>query len=167
MSNIAIFLDRDGVINEERKDYVKNINEFKIFDYVSAAINLLKENNFLVILITNQSAINRGLITTQTLNQIHDYLQDYLRKSNTKLDAIYFCPHRPNENCWCRKPKPGLILKAAKDFDIDLTKSWMIGDNQSDLESAKQVGCNSFLVDEKRNLIFAVKAIIELKNSII
>ena len=85
MSNIAIFLDRDGVINEEKKDYVKNINEFKIFDYVSAAINLLKENNFLVILITNQSAINRGLITTQTLNQIHDYLQDYLRKSNTKI----------------------------------------------------------------------------------
>ena len=165
MSRIAIFLDRDGVVNQERKDYVKSISEFKIFESVPSAINLLKKNGFLIILVTNQSAINRGLITTDILNEIHDYLQDYLSKYNATIDAIYFCPHKPDENCDCRKPKPGLILKAAKELDIDLTQSWFIGDSQSDIDAAKIVGCKSFLVDEKRNLNEAVQEILNYQKN--
>lgn len=165
MSRIAIFLDRDGVVNQERKDYVKNITEFKIFEFVPNAINLLKKNNFLIILVTNQSVINRGIITIDVLNEIHNHLQDYLSRHDTKIDAIYFCPHKPDENCDCRKPKPGLILRATKEFDIDLTQSWFIGDSQSDIDAAKTVGCNSFRIDEKQNLMSAVKEIIKLKNT--
>ena len=94
-------------------------------------------------------------------------MQNHLKKNGTSVDGFFYCPHKPDENCICRKPKSGLLNKAILELNIDVNSSWMIGDNQSDLESAKQVGCNSFLVDEKRNLIFAVKAIIELKNSII
>ena len=112
----AIFLDRDGVINEERKDYVKNLNEFKIFSGVAEAIDLLRKKNFLIIIITNQSAINRKLLDTSTLENIHKSFQEYLKSNNTFIDAFYYCPHLPEENCLCRKPKPGLILDAAKDL---------------------------------------------------
>ena len=90
--NKAIFLDRDGVINKERKDYVKNIDELQIFENISECINKLKHNNFLVIVITNQSAINRGLTTIEKINEIHNHIQNHLKKFNTKIDAFYFCP---------------------------------------------------------------------------
>src|SRR5690348_13668724 len=116
MAKKAIFLDRDGVINKERLDYVKNISEFEIFDDVAEAISLLKQNNFLVIVITNQSAINRNLLSHDTLEDIHNYFKNYLNDNGTYVDGIYYCPHRPDEGCMCRKPKPGLLIKAAQDF---------------------------------------------------
>ena len=122
----AIFLDRDGVINEERKDYVKNLDEFIILKGVSKAIKLLKEKNFLVIIITNQSAINRKLLTNNGLNEIHNHLQDVLKNDDTSYDAIYYCPHKPEENCKCRKPKPGLLLRAAEEHSIDMENSFLI-----------------------------------------
>ena len=109
MNRKTIFLDRDGVINEEKKDYVKNLKEFKIIDGSLQAIKLLKNNNFRVIIITNQSAINRGLLSVEKLNEIHDFLKSKLLELDTTLDGIYFCPHTPNQNCMCRKPKPGLL----------------------------------------------------------
>ena len=151
MTNKAVFLDRDGVINRERKDYVKNVNEFEIFDGVVEAITLLKKNNFLVIIITNQSAINRNLLSIAMLEEIHNYFKNYLKVNGTHIDGIYYCPHRPDEGCLCRKPKPGLLLKAAQDFDVDLKNSWMIGDCDKDVEAAKAAGCNWILIsrDEK------------------
>src|SRR5690348_6958273 len=112
MTNKAIFLDRDGVINKERKDYVKNIHEFEVLDGVSDAIINFKKKGYLVIVITNQSAINRNLLSVKTLDQIHSHLQELLKPNNISIDAFYYCPHLPEENCICRKPKPGLLLQA-------------------------------------------------------
>ena len=156
----AIFLDRDGVINQERKDYVKNLEEFKIFENVADAISLLKKENFLIVIITNQSAINRKLLSIKNLENIHKFLKKYLKKNNTSIDAIYYCPHTPEEDCSCRKPKPGLLLKASLDLDIDLKNSWMIGDSKTDIEAAKAAGCNSILLKENEKLFDIVKEFI-------
>lgn len=145
----VVFLDRDGVINKERKDYVKNLDEFEIFNGVPKAIKILKEKNFLVIIITNQSAINRNLLTSDKLDEIHNYLQENLKKDNTSFDAIYYCPHKPEENCDCRKPKPGLLLCASKDHNIDLKSSFFIGDSITDMEAANAAGCNGVLLENK------------------
>lgn len=161
----AIFLDRDGVINQERKDYVKNLNEFLILDGVVDAIKILKQNNFLVIIITNQSAINRNLLSVDMLDKIHAYLQDYLKKNGTYIDAVYYCPHLPEDNCSCRKPKPGLLLQAAHDFQINFKKSWMIGNSMSDIDAAKTVGCNGILLEKGQNLFQAVKKLVGISGT--
>ena len=166
MESKAIFLDRDGVINHERKDYVKNINEFIIFEGVSEAIKILKEYNFLVIIITNQSAINRKLLSVKRLNEIHSYLQNHLKKNHTFVDAIYYCPHTPKENCSCRKPKPGMILKAVNDFNINLKNSHLIGNSQHDVQAAKLARCNGILLNKNQNLLEVTKKLVTgLKNS--
>ena len=153
----AIFLDRDGVINQERKDYVKNIQEFNILNGVADAIRIIKKHGFLSIIITNQSAVNRGLLSENVLSQIHNNLQKYLNENNTSFDAVYFCPHTPEENCDCRKPKPGLILKAAKEFDIDLSKSYMIGNSHTDIEAANLSGCKGILLQQNKSLLEVVE----------
>ena len=159
--NKAIFLDRDGVINEERKDYVKTIDELKIFENISECINKLKNNNFLVIVITNQSAINRGLTTIEKINEIHNQIQNHLKKFNTKIDAFYFCPHRPDENCLCRKPNPQLIIKASNDFQIDLKSSWMIGDNDSDVFAGENAGCKGIKIKNNMDLPNTINELIK------
>ncbi|MGI0009880.1 MAG: D-glycero-beta-D-manno-heptose 1,7-bisphosphate 7-phosphatase [Nitrosopumilaceae archaeon] len=156
----AIFLDRDGVINQERKNYVKNLDEFLILDGVADAIKILKQNNFLVIVITNQSVINRNLLSIEMLDKIHAHLQNYLKKNGTYIDAIYYCPHLPEDNCSCRKPKPGLLLQAVRDFQINLEKSWMIGNSITDIDTAKVVGCNWILLEKGQNLLQAVKKLV-------
>jgi D-glycero-D-manno-heptose 1,7-bisphosphate phosphatase len=94
----TVFLDRDGVINQERSDYVKSISELEIYPNVAKNIKLLKDAGFLVVVITNQSAVNRGIVTHETINQIHNLIQDHLKKYGTFLDGFYYCPHTPNEN---------------------------------------------------------------------
>ena len=153
----TVFLDRDGVINEERKDYVKNLDEFIILKGVSKAIKLLKEKNFLVIIVTNQSAVNRKLLTENQLNEIHNYLQVNLRKDDTICDAIYYCPHKPEENCKCRKPKPGLLLRAAEEHSIDMKNSFLIGDSMTDIEAADMAGCKGILLKENESLLEVVE----------
>jgi len=157
----TIFLDRDGVINKEKKDYVKNIDEFEMFEYIPRSIKLLKENNYLVIIITNQSAINRGLLTIEKLDEIHNYLKSKLKLNDTSIDGIYYCPHRPEQNCECRKPKPGLFLKAIRDFDIDLENSVMIGDSEKDIEAANMIGCKGILLEKGQRLPDIIKRIIK------
>ena len=149
----AIFLDRDGVINLEKKDYVKSIKEFQIMDNVPKAIIELKKKGFLVIIITNQSAINRGLLTIKILNEIHNYLQEILKDNNTSVDDFYFCPHRPEEKCKCRKPNPGMLLKAAQEHDIDMSQSFMIGDSLTDIQAAKKAGCEGILLNQNQTLL--------------
>jgi len=160
LTSKAIFLDRDGVINKERKDYVKNIKEFEINNGVAESIKFFKQHNYLLIIITNQSAIHRNLLSVSTLDEIHLHLKKYLKKNDTHLDAIYFCPHIPEENCACRKPKPGMLLQAAKDFDIDLKESWFIGDRQSDMDAAKSAGCRFYLLESGQNLLDISRKII-------
>ena len=157
----AIFLDRDGVINQERKDYVKKLDEFRILDKTSDAINIIKNRGFLVIIITNQSAINRKLLSVETLNKIHEKLQSYLERYDTSFDQVYFCPHMPSENCECRKPKPGLIIQAVTDFKIDLSQSYMIGNSETDLQAARNAGCNGILLKKNQTLLEVIVDLFE------
>ena len=149
------------MINKKRDDYVKSINELEIFPFVASAIKKLNNANFKVIVITNQSAINRNIITHKKVEQIHLTIQNYLKKNQSFIDAFYYCPHRPDENCICRKPKPGLLIKAIQDFKINPKESWMMGDSNSDLESGRLVGCNVMKINNHVNLEKAVELIIE------
>jgi len=141
-----VFLDRDGVINENREDYVKSWEEFKFIPGAGEAIKLLNINGYKVIVVTNQSAIGRGLLSIENLDKIHQNMLRELKKIGARIDAIYVCPHRPEERCSCRKPKTGLIEKAIKDFNINLDDAWLIGDSKADMELASNVGCKKILV---------------------
>ena len=161
MARKAVFLDRDGVINKNRSNYVKNISELKILPNIPESIKKLKYFGFLVIVVTNQSAINRGLTSHENVNKIHQTIENFLKKNKTSIDAFYYCPHKPDENCICRKPKPGLIIQASNDFKIELKSSWMIGDNDSDVKAGKLAGCNSIKLCSDFGLLDAVNMIIK------
>ena len=156
----TVFLDRDGVINKERNDYVKSISELEIFPNVAKNVELLKNAGFLVVIITNQSAINRGLITHEMVHKIHGSIQNHLKKNGTCVDGFFYCPHKPDENCICRKPKSGLLNKAILELNIDVNSSWMIGDNDSDIQAGLNVGCQTIKIGEKINLQKAVDKIL-------
>jgi len=156
----AIFLDRDGVINYNRNDYVKSWEEFKFIPGAKKAIKKINQTDKLLIIITNQSPIGRGILTHEKLDELHDLMLSELSEAGCHIDAIYYCPHHPNDKCDCRKPKPGLILSAAKDFNIDLEASWMIGDSESDLEAGKAVGCKTIKVTLKKPLIKIINEIL-------
>ena len=158
----AIFLDRDGVINKERKDYVKSVEEFQIIDNIPKVIKILKEKGFVVIVITNQSAINRGLVTIETLNEIHNHLQKILKDNNTSIDDFYFCPHIPDENCKCRKPNPGMLIKAVQDHNIDMNQSFMIGNSLTDVQAAQKAGCKGILLNQNQTLLELVTNLIKV-----
>ena len=155
----AVFLDRDGVINKNKDNYVKNVSELEIFPNISESIKKLKDLGFFVIVITNQSAINRGFTTHEDINKIHQTIQEHLKVHKTLIDAFYYCPHKPEDQCICRKPKPGLIIQATKEFNINLKSSWMIGDRDSDIQSAELAGCNSIKIQPDFRLQDAVNMI--------
>lgn len=159
--NNAVFFDRDGVINKERKDYVKTADELEIYENIIECIKKLKDNKFIIIVITNQSAVNRGLTVHKNIQKIHDKLQSYLKNHGTEIDAFYYCPHKPDEGCACRKPKPGLIINASKDWNINLHSSWMIGNNDSDVLAGKAAGCKSIKIEDNSHLPDAIKIILE------
>ena len=161
----TIFLDRDGVINKERNDYVKSISELEIFPNVAKNVELLKNAGFLVVIITNQSAINRGLITHEMVNQIHSSIQNYLKANGTHVDGFFYCPHKPDENCNCRKPKSGLLNNAILELNIDINSSWMIGDNDSDIEASTSIGCKAIKIDNNFSLDNAVDKILNYRTS--
>ena len=164
MSNFekVVFFDRDGVINKERKDYVKNTSELEIFPETLEVISKLKKLGFLIIVITNQSAINRGLMSHEDLKKIHQKIQDSLLEFGCKIDAFYYCPHRPDENCNCRKPNIGLFENALADFKIDVSKSWMIGDHKKDILAAQKINCKSILVSNPSEIKNILDKILEV-----
>jgi len=157
--NKAIFLDRDGVINKKRDDYVKSINELEIFPDIGEGILNLKKMGFLIIVITNQSIINRKIITVEELEKIHLSIQNNLKKKSCIIDRFYFCPHTPNENCNCRKPKSGLLLQAITDFSINSSKSWMVGDCLTDIQAGEKVGCKTILLKDNMSFLDIVDII--------
>jgi histidinol-phosphate phosphatase family protein len=159
-SQKAIFLDRDGVININRSDYVKSWDEFVFLPDAKRAVKLVNESDFILIIITNQSPIGRGIFNTSTLDEIHGKMLHEFAEVGCNITAIYYCPHKPDDGCSCRKPQPGLILKAAADFDIDLSRSWMVGDSDSDIEAGKRAGCKTAKVSDDRPLIDIVKEIL-------
>jgi histidinol-phosphate phosphatase family protein len=156
----AVFFDRDGVINKERTDYVKNTLELEIFPNIIEPIKKLKGFGFSIIVITNQSAINRGLTTHQKVLEIHSTIQEFLKKNGTHIDRFYYCPHKPDENCQCRKPNPGLFLRAADELQLNLKLSWMIGDSDTDIQAALAAGCKSLKISSNYELQDAVQEIL-------
>lgn len=157
----AVFLDRDGVINKKlENDYVTDWSKFEFLPTVKEAIRLLNQANILVIIITNQSVIGRELISEDKLHKIHSLMEEELAKSGAKVDKIYYCPHAPWHNCNCRKPKPGLLEKALKDFKIDIATSWMIGDEEKDIKAGQAVGLNTYLINKHETLLEVIKKII-------
>lgn len=143
----AVFLDRDGTINEQM-GYLNHISRFHLLPRAAEAIRLLNENGIPVIIISNQSGLARGYFPEQLLEQIHDLMHSQLADKEARIDAIYICPHHPEArekkfriDCECRKPKPGLLLKAADEHRIDLSRSYMVGDRWSDIRTA--VACNA------------------------
>jgi D-glycero-D-manno-heptose 1,7-bisphosphate phosphatase len=146
--NKAAFLDRDGVINPNAPDggYTTRWEDFHFLPGVAEAIALLNRANYLVIVVTNQRGVAKGLLTIQTLEDIHLKMTTHLAAAGARLDAIYYCPHGSDQPCACRKPSPGMLLSAAHDHDIDLKNSWMIGDTDSDIEAGKHAGCRTIKI---------------------
>ncbi len=145
-SRRAIFLDRDGVINVNRPDHVKAWDEFDFLPNALAALRKLTASDFRVIVMTNQAAIARGLVAEETVRAIHAQMIAQVAHAGGRIDAVYFCPHPPDEKCGCRKPQPGLFVQAARDFEIDLTRSFVVGDAFSDVAAALAIGAQPVLV---------------------
>lgn len=152
----AIFLDWDGTINKY-VGFLRNINEFELLDGAADAIKKINASGYLAIVITNQPVIARGEVSFEELERIHNKMETLLGKKGAYLDAIYFCPHHPHKgyegerpelkfDCDCRKPKPGMLLKAAQDFNIDLAQSWMIGDGENDIRAGQNAGCQTAFI---------------------
>lgn len=149
----AIFLDRDGTINQY-VGFLNNIDEFKLMPGVPEAIGKMNERGYLVIVVTNQPVIARGEMSLEELGEVHKKMETLLGEKGAYVDAIYYCPHHPDKgfegerpeykiDCDCRKPKPGMLLKAAREYHIDLAKSWMVGDSLRDIEAGKAAGCQT------------------------
>jgi len=145
MKKIAVFIDRDGTINEET-GYVDSLDKFRILPGVTDAIRELNQNDIPAILITNQSGIARGYFTTDFLKALHEKMHRELKERRCRLDGIYICPHHPDEHCACRKPRPGMLLRAARENKITLYSSYVIGDKLIDIELAHRVGAKGILV---------------------
>lgn len=161
--NKAVFFDRDGVLNVE-VDYLWQIERFHWMDGAREAVKLCNDKNYLAIVITNQGGIARGLYTHADVDNLHKFMQDELNEIGAHIDAFYYCPHHPkgiiapyNEICECRKPKPGMILQACKDFNIDPAQSIMFGDTQRDLDAANNAGLREAILFREGNLFDAVK----------
>lgn len=142
----AVFLDRDGVIIENRDDYVKTEGEIEYIDGSLEAVKELSQTQYLIILVTNQSMVGRGLVTLETALRINGSVVRAVRQAGGRIDVSYICPHKPSDRCECRKPAPGLLLKAAMEYNVDLPSSWMIGDAESDLLAANKAGARGILV---------------------
>lgn len=154
----AIFLDRDGTINKY-VGFLRDITNFELIDGVAEAIGNINRSGYLAIVVTNQPVIARGEVSFEQLQEIHNKMETLLGLEGVYLDGIYFCPHHPHKgyegevpelkyDCDCRKPKPGMLLKAAEDFNIDLSQSWMIGDGENDIKAGQAAGCKTALIDD-------------------
>jgi len=141
----AVFIDRDGTVSEEI-GYMYHAGLYQPFPFAGPAIRKINESDMKAVLITNQSGIGRGYFDASTVDEVHAILKAELARHHAALDAIYICPHHPDDDCNCRKPNPGMLLRAKEDLDIDLTRSFMIGDKYVDIETAHNVGATSILV---------------------
>jgi D-glycero-D-manno-heptose 1,7-bisphosphate phosphatase len=148
----AIFIDRDGTISEE-VGYVNHISRFKLMERTAAAVSLINSSDFLAVVVTNQAGVARGYFKEGLIIRVHEKMESLLREKNAHLDGIYYCPHHPDvgeepyrNNCNCRKPKTGMLEAAGKDLDVDISKSFMVGDKISDVEFAHKVGAKGVLV---------------------
>jgi D-glycero-D-manno-heptose 1,7-bisphosphate phosphatase len=152
MANRCVFLDRDGTINEE-VNYLSHPEQLRLIAGAAEAIKSLNQAGFKVVVVTNQAGVARGYFTEQTVREIHAALERMLGEQGAAVDAIYYCPHHPaagigiyRQECNCRKPNPGMLERAARELNIDLGESFVVGDKISDLEAGFAVGCRNILV---------------------
>ena len=154
----AIFLDRDGTINRY-VGFLRDIDDFELLPGVAEAIRRINCLGYLAIVVTNQPVIARGEVTVEQLQTIHNKMETLLGNEGAYINALYYCPHHPRKGfagevpelkieCRCRKPKPGMLLRAAEDFNIDLSQSWMVGDGENDILAGKNAGCHTALVGD-------------------
>lgn len=148
----AIFIDRDGTLSHE-VGYVNHVSRFRPFAYAVDAVRLVNGSPFAAVLVTNQAGVARGYFPESLIHEVHASLQETLAAGGARLDGIYYCPHHPTageppyrQDCSCRKPRPGLLQRAAADLDLDLARSYVIGDRHGDLELAWKVGARGVLV---------------------
>ena len=155
----AVFLDRDGTINRY-VGFLRNIDDFELIDGAAEAIRQINTLGWLAVVVTNQPVIARGEVSPEELDQIHCKMETLLGQQGAYLDAVYYCPHHPDKGypgerpelkieCTCRKPKPGMLLQAAQDLNIDLTQSWMVGDGKNDVEAGRNAGCQTAWITSK------------------
>lgn len=157
----TVFLDRDGVINEDSPEYIKSWDEFRFIPGSIQAVRDLTRNGFEIIVITNQSAIGRKMITPRELSRMHRKMKDELEAKGGKIRDIFFCPHLPEAGCGCRKPKAGLIRQAMDKYRIDLSRSSMVGDSAKDVECARNAGCGHAVLVRTGNGDRARKALLK------
>lgn len=142
----AVFLDRDGVLIENRGDYVRHWSHVQFLPKVLEALAGFRHDNFKIIIVTNQSAIGRGLMTFETAQDINNQLIQTIKDGGGWVDGVYMCPHKPEAQCDCRKPQPGLLLQAAQELSLDLGSSWMIGDAWSDVLAGQAAGLSGTIM---------------------
>jgi len=152
MTNRAVFLDRDGTLNEE-VGYVNHLDRFVLLPRVAQAIRLLNEHGFKAVVVTNQSGVARGYFSESLLHLVHQRMENLLNQEGAHLDGIYYCPHHPDagappyrQKCRCRKPDTGLVETAVKELDLDCSKSYVIGDRGAEIEFARRIGAKGILV---------------------
>ena len=152
MKRRAVFIDRDGTISEE-VGYINHPSRYRVFPYAAEAVRTLNEAGWLALLVTNQAGVARGYFAEEMIGRVHAILARELERGGARLDAVYYCPHHPSVGeapyraaCDCRKPRPGLIRRAAEDFDLDLAASWMVGDRHSDVVLARNAGVRAAFV---------------------
>lgn len=158
--NKAVFLDRDGTINYDY-GYIHEAKRLRLIRNAGKSLKNLAEHGYKLIVITNQSGIGRGYFNLSDAEAINATLNERLKKLKVQIDKFYICPHAPNEDCQCRKPSPAMILQAAHDHNIDLTKSYMIGDKISDVECGKNAGVRSFMITKTCNINYWTNYILE------
>lgn len=142
----AIFLDRDGVINENSSEHIRSWDEFHFIPGALQSIRELTETGLPIFVVTNQAAVNRGLMSLDTLSDIHNRMLSAVTTAGGTITKVYFCPHDSHEHCSCRKPAPGMILQAAAEHDIDLSKSFLVGDAWTDVAAAVDAGVQAILL---------------------
>jgi D-glycero-D-manno-heptose 1,7-bisphosphate phosphatase len=166
LSSPAIILDRDGVINKKpsRARYVRKWEEFEWLPGSVEALRLLKNAGYKVIVVTNQAGVARGEMTESDLISIHDRMQSELAQVDASVEAIYYCSHNWNEGCFCRKPEPGLLFQAQREYNLDLTKTFFIGDDERDMEAGFKAGCPTLRVSTEFTLLRCVEQNVSLIN---
>jgi D-glycero-D-manno-heptose 1,7-bisphosphate phosphatase len=142
----AVFVDRDGVICRNRRDHVKSWDEFVFLPGALDAMARLSQSDLRIVIITNQAVINRRLVPAEVVEDINARMVRAIGAVGGRVDRVVYCPHRPDEQCSCRKPQPGLLLRAAEELDLDLSRSYLVGDAESDVQAGQAVGCRCYLV---------------------
>lgn len=156
-----VFLDRDGVINRNRDDHVKSWDEFQFLPGSLTGLALLRQAGYRTFVITNQAVINRGVLSSWALDNIHRRLMGQVERAGGKIEAVLYCPHRPEENCACRKPRPGLLEQVRQRYATSLEGSWLVGDHANDIAAGLQAGCRTILVLSGRTALGQTEGVIQ------